>query len=174
MVEPARAVQMRGEAEYRDQGEALISAPGDAVLIRRGPLRSFLMRCPDGCGETLVVNLDPRAGKAWRFDNRRGTPTLYPSVWREGGCQSHFIVWRGRIIWCGLFEKGNIEPEYDQSLEERLFAIATDQFQSDDLLAQQLDEITWDVSRAASRMVWKGILENGGLGKLNWFRKVKR
>lgn len=171
MSEPARKVQMCGEAEYRDQGEALINAPGDAALIRRGPLRSFLIRCPDGCGETLVVNLDARAGKAWRFHNRGNVPTLYPSVWREGGCGSHFIVWQGRIIWCGSYERGNIEPEYDEALETRLYAITSFTLQRDEDLANQLDEITWDVSRSARRLVLKGLLENGGQGKLNWFRR---
>jgi hypothetical protein len=25
---------------------------------------------------------------------------LYPSVWRKGGCRSHFIMRKGRIRWC--------------------------------------------------------------------------
>ena len=85
MKQPARALTIRGEAEYRDQVELVLKDPGDAALVRRGVLRSILICCPDGCGETLVVNLDPRAGKAWRIDTRGGGTTLYPSVWRDGG-----------------------------------------------------------------------------------------
>jgi hypothetical protein len=92
MSPPARKVRMVGDAEYRDQAEATLGQPGDASLILRGRPRAIVMACPDGCGETLVVNLDGRAGKAWRFDMRRGGLTLFPSVWRDGGCGSHFIV----------------------------------------------------------------------------------
>src|SRR5437899_8481676 len=113
MTSAARLTRLLGEAEHRDEGEALLQAPGDAVLVRRGTLRSVLMRCPDGCGETLVVNLDPRAGKAWKLDMRTGKATLYPSVWRDGGCGSHFIVWRAHVLWCDRFEEDNVEPSYD-------------------------------------------------------------
>jgi hypothetical protein len=77
------------------------------------------MRCPDGCGETLVVNLDPRAGKAWKLDMRTGKATLYPSVWRDGGCGSHFIVWRGDVLWCDRFEEGNVEPRGRHGIQHR-------------------------------------------------------
>src|SRR3954451_5083712 len=119
MTGPARCIRLRGEAEYREDGEGLLEKPGDAVLVRRGALRSVLMRCPDGCGETLVVNLDPRAGKAWKLDMRAGKATLYPSVWRDGGCGSHFIVWRGHVLWCDRFEEGNVEPSYDAAALQR-------------------------------------------------------
>jgi len=41
------------------------------------------MLCPDGCGERIVLNLDPRAGPAWRLYDRKEKTTLYPSVWRR-------------------------------------------------------------------------------------------
>ena len=104
----AREVRMLGEAQHRDEAEARLEQPGDAMIVRRGVLRSLVMRCPDGCGETLAINLDPRMAKAWRFYERRGQATLFPSVWRDSGCESHFIVWRGKILWCGL--PGNTEP----------------------------------------------------------------
>ncbi|UPJ77044.1 DUF6527 family protein [Bradyrhizobium sp. 187] len=67
----------------------MLKAAGDAVVVHRGTLRSVLMRCPDGCGETLVVNLDARAGKACKLDMRAGKAILYPSGWHDGGCRSH-------------------------------------------------------------------------------------
>lgn len=106
MTEPARMVRLVGDAEYRDQAEASLSTPGDASMVFRSRPRSIVMACPDGCGETLVINLDSRADKAWRFDMRGEGLTLFPSVWREGGCESHFIVWRGHILWCDRFEGG--------------------------------------------------------------------
>jgi hypothetical protein len=78
----------------------VLNEPGDAVLVRRGVLRSMVMSCPDGCGEVLTVNLDGRAGKAWRHYARGDDVSLFPSVWRDSGCESHYILWRSRIYWC--------------------------------------------------------------------------
>lgn len=166
---------MRGQVEYRDAGEALIQLPGDAAIIHRGQLRSVLLKCPDGCGTTLVVNLDPRAGKAWRLDMRGGVPTLYPSVWRDGGCGSHFIVWRGRVIWCDRWEDGNREPDYDAALEERTYrAFDVSRFRSAVEVAYEIDEIPWEVARAARHLVQKGRLVAGsGTHRDHFRRKVQ-
>jgi hypothetical protein len=170
MTHPARSTRLLGEAEYRDEGDALLQVPGDAVLIRRGALRSLLMRCPDGCGETLVVNLDPRSGKAWWFDIRRGEPTLFPSVWREGGCGSHFIVWRGTILWCDRFEEGNAEPPYDADLERRVLAVLQkDRLRSAKDVAAEIDEIPWEVMRAGRALVRRGFAISGAPKRQNWF-----
>lgn len=175
MIEPARHLRLCGQTEYRDQGEPLLNRPGDAVLVHRGVSRSLLIACPDGCGEILMINLDPRTAKAWRMDTRGGGVTLYPSVWREGGCGSHFIVWRGRIIWCDRFEWGNVEPPYDSSLEHRILAVLKpDQFRSSDDLAAELDEITWEVSRGARRLAKSGFADQGTGARRDWFRRKQR
>lgn len=99
--EKVTRVRHRGTTEYRDEAKALLEKPGDVVLVERGVPRSFVMRCPDGCGETLAINLDRRAGKAWRLQaEQNSTVSLYPSVWKADGCRSHFIVRKSRIIWC--------------------------------------------------------------------------
>src|SRR6185437_1486385 len=114
---------------------------------------------------------DARAGKAWRLDMRGGVPTLYPSVWREGGCGSHFIVWRGRILWCDRYEAGNAEPDYDAGLEARVLkALAPGTFRRAEEIASELDEIPWEVSRVARRLVRQGLAEEGRGSKINWFR----
>jgi hypothetical protein len=82
MTMVARKVNLLGVAEYRDEGEKMLKAAGDAVVVHRGTLRSVLIRCPDACGEILVVNLDPRAGKAWKLDMRTGKATLFHSLAR--------------------------------------------------------------------------------------------
>lgn len=170
---PARTLRLRGEAEYRDEAEGALEQPGDAALVFRGLPRSLLIKCPDGCGETLVVNLDKRAGKAWRLDLRGGVPTLYPSVWRDGGCGSHFIIWRGRILWCDHHTAGNVEPEYDVALEARvLAALDPREFRSAENIAWELDEIPWEVSRAARRLVSRGAAEADRRPGIDWFRKV--
>lgn len=167
MTEPARMVRMVGDAEYRDQAEAALNAPGDASIVFRARPRSIIMACPDGCGETLVINLDSRADKAWRFDMRGEGLTLFPSVWREGGCGSHFIVWRGHILWCDRFEKGNREPIYNPGIEQAvLHAMDEVQPRSAVELADAIDELVWDVNRVASRLVGRGFARsrkiNGG------------
>jgi hypothetical protein len=157
MTAPARTLNLVGQGERRQDAEAMLVSPGDAALVVRGPIRSLVMACPDGCGETLVVNLDPRAGKAWRLDRRGEGVTLYPSVWRDGGCESHFIVWRGYIGWCDRFTAGNREPRYDPTIEPRvLAAMKTDIARSAETIANEIDEIVWDVSRAANRLVDRG------------------
>ena len=156
MIGPARHLRLLGKAEHRGEAERLIAGLGEAVIVERGRPRSLVMRCPDGCGQILAVNLDGRAGKAWELDLREG-PTLYPSVWREGGCGSHFIVWRGRILWCHRFMEGNFEPEHDPRLETRVHAkldptISRSAFD----LAADLDELVWDVDRALRALARKG------------------
>jgi hypothetical protein len=175
VIKRARKTRLVGTAAYRDEGEPLLALPGDAVLIHRGQPRSIVMKCPDGCGETLVVNLDERAGKAWRLDTRGGTLTLYPSVWREGGCKSHFILWRGHILWCGLFERGNFEPAYDPALESRILdGLDSAAFKTPEAIAIELGEITWEVRRAADRLVLQGKAESGKRTKRFQYRLKRK
>jgi hypothetical protein len=162
MTVPARKIHLLGTAEYRDQAETMLRSPGDAALVERGVLRSLVMRCPDGCGETLVVNLDPRAGKAWRLDRRRGTTTLYPSVWRDGGCESHFIVWRDVILWCDRFEDGNSEPGYDPGIEPLVLnALSFSRHIDAATIALQLNLIIWDAAKALRRLAARGEAREG-------------
>ncbi len=157
MTIPARQVDFLGTAEYRGEAEAMLRSPGDAALVERGVLRSLVMRCPDGCGQTLVVNLDPRAGKAWRLDRRRGTTTLYPSVWRDGGCESHFIVWKDVILWCDRFEDGNREPDYDQGIEPLVLeALPIHQHMDAATIALRLNLLVWDAAKALRRLAARG------------------
>lgn len=158
MSNPARMVRLVHQVEYRDQAEAKVELPGDASMVVRGRPRSIVMSCPDGYGETLVINIDVRAGKAWRYDMRGGGLTLFPSVWREGGCRSHFIVWRGHILWCDRFEDGNREPLYDASLEATVLdAMDRATPRSVAEMADAIDELVWDVNRVAGRLVQHGL-----------------
>jgi uncharacterized protein DUF6527 len=162
MKMPARELRLRAEVQHRHEGDPLLRAAGDAVLVNRGRPRSLMIACPDGCGETLVVNLDVRAGPAWRLYRNGPAVSLSPSVWREGGCESHFIVWRSRIIWCGPYETDNQEPAYDAALEaDVLAAMDPVRFRSIQELADQLNEPPWDVARVARRLVISGSAESG-------------
>ncbi|MGR9408047.1 DUF6527 family protein [Rhizobium leguminosarum] len=168
MTNRAKTARLVANIEYRDEASDILDEPGDAAVVVRGVPRSFMMKCPDGCGEMLAVNLDGRTDKAWRLDMRGGAPTLYPSVWKEAGCRSHFIVWRGYIVWCDRGD--NLEPPYDPLLEDAVLRLLTNEYQNAAELAYAVDEIPWDVSRAARRLVKRGIAKEGRGKLLDSFR----
>lgn len=111
----AHALRRLGDVEHQFEAEGRLVKCGDCVVVFRGVQRSLVMRCPDGCGDTLTVNLDPRSGKAWRLREREGQLTLYPSVWRQEGCRAHFILWRDTILWCD-------SGWYDVDIEDAIVA----------------------------------------------------
>jgi Family of unknown function (DUF6527) len=53
--------------------------------------------CACGCGAKIRTPLGPTE---WALDETDSGPTLYPSVgnWQQG-CQSHYWIKRGRVIW---------------------------------------------------------------------------
>lgn len=65
-----------------------------------GPTFGYLL-CPCGCDETLHLRFLPNRSPRWDIHlDRGGVVSLTPSVWRQVGCRSHFVVERGRVIWC--------------------------------------------------------------------------
>ena len=70
-------------------------------LIGEGPdpwIAGFL--CPCGCSEFLQISLLPSGRPRWQASvHWDGTASLHPSVWRQKGCRSHFLLRRGRIEW---------------------------------------------------------------------------
>ncbi|WP_425351978.1 DUF6527 family protein [Hymenobacter wooponensis] len=57
--------------------------------------------CPCGCRSLIQLNLLPDAKPRWQYRLARwGEVTLAPSVWRNMGCRSHFVMRKGRIRWC--------------------------------------------------------------------------
>ena len=59
--------------------------------------------CPCGCDDILGANLIPqkRVGgtSCWTLTAPNDKPTLDPSVRVVGGCQSHFYIRDGLVIW---------------------------------------------------------------------------
>lgn len=133
----------------------MLEQPGDSVTVVRGRPRSLVMACPDGCGSLLTVNLDPRAGKAWRL-YARGKLSLYPSVWRDGGCGAHFVLWKDHILWCGADDDGDYSPRYDPSLEAKVVAALSKTPKSANEIADELDEVPWEVDRLLNHLVRSG------------------
>jgi hypothetical protein len=126
--------------------------PGDCVLVERGVPRSLVIQCPDGCGDILTINLDRRTAKAWRFFRRRNQASLFPSVWRDTGCGSHFIVWNHMIIWCDRIERPDVLVEDEDRLMRHILGAVRGEWREFTSIADELDEVPWDVLHACRRL----------------------
>jgi hypothetical protein len=134
----------------------------------------LIIRCPCGCGDDLLINLDTRAGPAWRlYKNRRGT-TLYPSYWREGGCESHFILWNDHIYWCWGSGDDVDEWTVDPVIEEAVLAeLSTHHFTHYYELADSLKLIPWEALQACRQLVGKGAAVAGKRKRFGQFRRAQ-
>jgi hypothetical protein len=66
----------------------------------RGPSFGYML-CPCGCGETLHLRFLPDRRPRWDVEIEiDGAVSLTPSVWRQVGCRSHFVLTRGKVHWC--------------------------------------------------------------------------
>jgi hypothetical protein len=90
-----RDVRYTGVVHVPDQASAARAlSPGTLVLVMPAQRPKHLkLVCPCGCGEVLTVNLMREMGKAWDvwLDSERRV-SLFPSVWLDAGCRSHFIL----------------------------------------------------------------------------------
>jgi hypothetical protein len=122
---------------------------GEAILVVRGIPRWLVLGCPDGCGETLPINLDSRSGQAWRFVEKRGRITLRPSVWRDTGCHSHFVIWGSKIWLFGTTIEINSSDEQSLcELEPAVLALLRahpGNYRTVDSLAEELEVSPWHI-----------------------------
>jgi hypothetical protein len=152
----ARRIHWIGQVESRAGVTALLSRPGDAVLVSRaGQHRWIVLGCPCGCGTELPINLDRRTGPAWRIYNSGPNLSLYPSVWRESGCEAHFIVSHGRIHTI-KWDDWHDELTATEILEVRVLGTLRADRQHYADIADTLDEEPWDVLRACRKLVARG------------------
>jgi hypothetical protein len=119
----------------------------------------------------LTINLDPRAGKAWRLYKDRRDTSLYPSVWRDSGCKSHFIVWRSEIYWCD-YDDSSMDDQ-NENLEQRVMWRLTDSFRQYADIAQDMDEVPWAVLVACQHLVSRGHAEAGAGRNQGCHRKLR-
>ena len=71
------------------------------------------LQCPCGCGEPITLNL-VGSHPVWKLTKTtENLITLYPSVWRTRGCESHFWVKQGRIVWA--------RPHWTKQLRRQLY-----------------------------------------------------
>lgn len=160
----AKRIRDRGRVQRRHEADPLLEKAGDMVLVDRGGvLRSFVIRCPDDCGDLLTINLDPRTDKAWRHYKKRNQISVFPSVWRDTGCGSHFIIWNHVIVWCDdKWGDRDVVVEEEAQLRDRALAVCTLDWQHFTTIADKLDEVPWDVNRACGYLArHRGLLDEG-------------
>lgn len=60
-----------------------------------------LFQCPCGCNAVITLSLQQIHTPHWSLTKTPSDlPNLYPSVWRDIDCYSHFWLKDGRIFWC--------------------------------------------------------------------------
>lgn len=164
----AKQIKFKGEVSQRHEANALLTQPGAAVLVFRGTARSLAIACPDGCGELLTINLDQRAGPAWRFYGSDSGVSLFPSVWRDTGCKSHFIVWRSKIFWCDWHEA--LDEPIEEVVQKTLTALPQELVPYE-VIADRLEVVPWSVLAACGRLCRLGLAEAGTGAQQGQFRR---
>jgi hypothetical protein len=82
-----------------------------AVVYKRKPIWA-LFKCPCGCGYIITLPLQKPHNPKWTlYKSEFERPTLYPSVWQNKGCQSHFWIEDGKVIW---YNNNVGEPWFDE------------------------------------------------------------
>lgn len=165
-------IVFKGKVERRDNAGANLVSSGDYVIVERGQARLIVMRCPCGCGDDLLINVDKRVGPAWRFYRNQYGMTLYPSYWRDTACESHFIVWNNNIYWCHGWEtedsdKWSVSSDIEQAVLNNL---SKEHFIKYYDLAEKLDLIPWEVLQACRQLASRGLVESGKKERYSEFR----
>lgn len=158
-------LHFKGTVRSRSEALGLLKSPGDAVLIERERPRWLLISCPCGCGDEFPINLDPRAGPAWRlYKNSRTGLSLFPSVWRESGCCSHYVIWRNRILMFGQYEdefSNESQTDRDKLTNAVLNQLPTKGLVEFSEVAEILGEVPWDVLMVCRWLTRKGLAREG-------------
>ncbi len=167
MKERVNLIVFHGKVESRDAASAFLCKSGDAVIVERGKPRLLIIRCPCGCGDDLLINLDKRAGPAWRYYRNQHGLTLYPSYWRDSECGSHFIIWNSHVYWCYGWESEESSTWHvSKHIEEAVWnALSEHEFISYEEIAERLELIPWETLQACRQ------LESRGLAIANWWVK---
>lgn len=70
-------------------------------VISNNKPKWVLFCCPCGCKSIITLSLQHNHRPHWQLKRSNDSrPTLYPSVWRDIGCMSHFWIADGRVYWC--------------------------------------------------------------------------
>jgi Family of unknown function (DUF6527) len=61
------------------------------------------LQCPCGCSDIVQLTLLKQESPRWSLQQEKdGSATIFPSVWRSKGCKSHFFIRRGLVLWCDI------------------------------------------------------------------------
>lgn len=159
----APRIRWRGTVASRGEVGDIIPLTGDCVLVARGGhVRWLVFRCPSGCGTELPINLDERAGPAWRLYNPGPSASLYPSVWRDSGCGAHFILSHGNLWVASNDDRWwNDEEGLDDPLTTRVRSALSSTARHYWHVAEELGAEPWDILRACRRLVRAGDADEG-------------
>lgn len=154
-------------------------APGRAILVgREEQPRWLVMTCPCGCGDEIRVNLDHRSGPAWRiYTSPQGRLSVYPSVWRDSGCGSHFIIWSDRLYLFGRYPD-DAESQWISAQRRELLPMVRDRLGGEPVhfveLADEMGQVPWDVLDALRGLARLGEVQEGRGPQSGWFTRVQR
>jgi hypothetical protein len=164
----------RGKIQIRDDAARLLANSGEFAIVERGRPRLIVLRCPCGCGDDLLINVDRRVGKAWRYYRNQYGMSLYPSYWRDNACESHFIIWNNNIYWCiGWETEGSDLWLVSKNLEETVLNnLSSDHFIKYYDLAERLELVPWDVLQACRQLARQNLVESAGGDHYNEFRRI--
>lgn len=160
------SVRFRGEVSTVDAANTLVELPGDVAVVMRGKPRWLVIRCPDGCGEILRVNLDAASGKAWRIYGSQQLITVFPSIWRDSGCRSHFIIWDGALYMSGAFR-----PPTSAAMDAAVLAAIDSGVHTATAIAERLDESVWIVAGTLGRLEQRDVLIQKPRSSGNYVRR---
>ncbi len=172
------ALTLKSTIKYHAEISTQLKAPGDAILILRERPRWLLLKCPCGCDDEIPLNLDYRAGPSWRiYKEKNDRITLFPSIWRDTGCLSHFII---RNSQCLLLEKFDRDRFTYRHFEQTDFHALANRVRKSwpregwvpyEEIAELLGEIPWDVLDVCRDLVRTNILVEGSGRRSSSFKR---
>jgi hypothetical protein len=168
-----RDAHFKGVVASEADASRLLAIPGDIAIVERGVPRLLVMKCPDGCGDTLRVNLDPRMSKAWRIYRDADGLSLFPSVWRDTGCESHFIIWANKVYWSDSRDRAYKrihEPALRTAVSREL---DTSTFRSAVEIADKLGLVPWSVGAVLDALVHEGAVHRRIIDRERRYRLAK-
>jgi hypothetical protein len=166
---------IKARVTSRANASAHLKQPGDAVIVDRQGPRWLILSCPCGCGAEVPVNLDRRAGPAWRlYESSKGT-SVYPSVWRDTDCKSHFIIWRDDILLFGArYGESWIDEAGEEELLQRVLEALSNREQSAEEISDQIpNSEPWDVLHCCRRLCLLGKAIEGRQHARGRFRRLE-
>jgi hypothetical protein len=165
-------INLKAIVKARSEANDQLRLRGDTVLVERDTPRWLIMLCPCGCNEVIPVNLDERSGPAWEYYGGTNGLSVFPSVWRDTGCKSHFIIWYGRIL---LFDGvGEDRPIIPESVLEPLIGKVRGMLSSKPThfrdIARTLGAVPWDVHYVCRQLVNTGYAQEGSNERKGFFK----